>query len=71
MNITLDLYPNLFYYMRNKTVCGGSYTMDLIHYSIAPVIFILVLCMLGSLPQYLLFANGAGGVECFYSVVFS
>ena len=36
--------------------------MILIHYLIAPLIFIVIPFMLGLRPQYLSFINGAGGV---------
>ena len=39
--------------------------MDLIHYSVAPLILFLVPYTLDLLPYYLSFANGAGGVGIF------
>ena len=40
--------------------------MSLIHYSIAPVNFIIVPFMLGLHLRHLLFANGAGSVDRFF-----
>jgi len=42
--------------------------MGLIHYSYAHVILFNFLCVLGLQPCYVLFANGAGGVEYFFHV---
>ena len=40
--------------------------MDLIHYSIAPLVLFRVPYTLDLLPYYLSFANGAGGVSILY-----
>ena len=38
--------------------------INLIHYLIVPIIFIIVLFILGFLQQHSSLANGAGGVVC-------
>ena len=45
-------------------------TMDLIHYSFAPLILFCVPYTLNFLPYYLSIANGAGGVGIFELLVF-
>ena len=45
-------------------------TMDLIHYSFAPLILFRVPYMLNFLPSYLSITNGAGGVGFFELLVF-
>ena len=44
--------------------------MDLIHYSMARTVIIKYPCVLGLRPCYLLFANGAGGVQYYFHLVF-
>ena len=44
--------------------------MDLIHYSITPLILFHVPYTLDLLPYYLSFANGTGGVGIFEFLVF-
>jgi len=62
----IDLVPhNLWTY----SIALSS--MDLIHYSYTYVVLFNFPCVLGSQPCYLLFANGAGGVEYFFIAYFS
>ena len=44
--------------------------MDIIHYSIAPLILFCVPYMLDFLPYYISIANGAGGVGIFELLAF-
>jgi len=45
-------------------------SMGLIHYFYAHIILFNSPCVLGSQPCYVLFANGASGVEYFFHCVF-
>ena len=47
-----------------------SKRMGLFHYSNAHIILFNFPCVLGLQPCYLLFANGAGGVQYFFHRVF-
>ena len=44
--------------------------MDLIHYSMAHTVIIKYPCVLGLHLCYSLFANGAGGVQCYFHFIF-
>ena len=46
------------------------YSMDVIHYSFAPLILFRVPYTLDFLPYYLSIANGAGGIGIFELLVF-
>ena len=48
--------------------CG--LTMDLIHYSFAPLILFRVPCTIDFLPYYLSIPNGTGGVSIFEFLIF-
>ena len=56
--------------MQAIVAASAFHLMNLIPYSVAHIILINSPCALGSVPCYLLFANGAGGVGYYCHFVF-